>query len=109
MAALALSEKDEKSARVTLADNARIRQALVNILYNHSTGVLLTNIFVPIPSLLIFWGKVPNAWLIAWCLSVYLLTITRVIVTRTFFADPRRRTPIQNGRGLLPDFRGYQA
>lgn len=91
MAALALSEKDEKSARATLADDARIRQALVNILYNHSTGVLLTNIFVPIPSLLIFWGKVPNAWLIAWCLSVYLLTITRVIVTRTFFR--RSKTP----------------
>ncbi|WP_435655410.1 ATP-binding response regulator [Brucella pituitosa] len=89
MVALALSEKDEKSASVNPADEARIRQALVNILYNHSAGVLLTNIFVPIPSLLIFWGKVPNAWLIAWCLSVYLLTITRVIVTRAFFRRPK--------------------
>lgn len=89
MATLARSEKDEKSTRVNPADNARIKQALVNILYNHSAGVLLTNIFVPIPSLLIFWGKVPNAWLIAWCLSVYLLTIVRVLVTRAFFRSPK--------------------
>lgn len=85
MVALALSEKHKKYTRVNPIDETRIKQALINTLYKHSAGVLLTNIFVPIPSLVIFWGKVPNTWLIAWCVSVYLLTILRVIVTRSFF------------------------
>jgi len=71
MVALALSEQHKKSTRVNPIDETRIKQALINTLYKHSAGVLLTNIFVPIPSLLIFWGKVPNVWLIAWCVSVY--------------------------------------
>ncbi|MCD4509939.1 ATP-binding protein [Brucella pseudogrignonensis] len=75
--------------RVNPIDETRIKQALINTLYKHSAGVLLTNIFVPIPSLLIFWGKVPNVWLIAWCVSVYLLTILRMIVTRAFFRHPK--------------------
>lgn len=89
MVALALSEQHKKSTRVNPIDETRIKQALINTLYKHSAGVLLTNIFVPIPSLLIFWGKVPNVWLIAWCVSVYLLTILRMIVTRAFFRHPK--------------------
>ncbi|GLU26172.1 hybrid sensor histidine kinase/response regulator [Brucella sp. NBRC 12950] len=85
MVALTLPEKHKKSTRVNPIDETRIKQALVNTLYKHSAGVLLTNIFVPIPSLLIFWGKVPNTWLVAWCVSVYLLTILRMIGTRAFF------------------------
>ncbi len=74
-------------------DETRIREELTGMLYKHSAGVLLTNLLVPVPAFIVFWGKVPDWWLWTWAASVYLLSIIRVFVMRAFF---RRKQPIVN-------------
>lgn len=64
--------------------DAKIRDALVEILYGHSGGVLFTNLFVPIPVVLVFRNVVPAHWLIAWMGAVYLLSALRAIAARRF-------------------------
>lgn len=68
----------------------KIREALVDILYNHSSGVLFTNLVVPIPAALVLRNAVPTHWLIAWIGAVYFLTAIRIFAARRFFRREKR-------------------
>lgn len=73
-----------------VVQDAKMRDALVEILYGHSGGVLFTNLFVPIPVVLVFRNVVPAHWLVAWIGAVYLLSALRAIAARRF--SRRERT-----------------
>jgi signal transduction histidine kinase/CheY-like chemotaxis protein len=64
--------------------NDKIQEALVDLLYRQSYGVLFVNFVLPLPVVYIFRHAVPAGWLLAWIGAVYLLTAGRIILARRY-------------------------
>ncbi|WP_406872221.1 ATP-binding protein [Aminobacter sp. P9b] len=67
---------------------AKIRHALIELLYRNSYGVVISNIVISLAAVYVLSNAVSTTWLATWLGALYLLTATRVLASRSFF---RRR------------------
>lgn len=84
--------------------DVKVREALVELLYNHSSGVLFTNLVVPIPVVLVFRNAVPLQWLIAWIGAVYILSALRLLAARRFIGRDKTSGSTMNWAWLAAGF-----
>ncbi|MBE1203294.1 ATP-binding response regulator [Aminobacter carboxidus] len=66
----------------------KIRQALVELLYRNSYGVVISNIVVSLAAVYVLSNGVSTAWLAGWLAALYTLTAVRVLASRRFFSRP---------------------
>ncbi|MDN3278244.1 ATP-binding protein [Frankia sp. RB7] len=66
-----------------------IREALVELLYRNSYGVVVANILISLAAAYVLRSTVSADWLIGWLGAVYLLTAIRVLAARRFFSRDR--------------------
>ena len=64
----------------------RIREALVELLYRNSYGVVVANILISVAAAYVLRSAVSTSWLIGWLGALYLLTAIRVLAARRFFS-----------------------
>lgn len=70
----------------------KIRQALIELLYRNSYGVVISNIVISLAAVSVLRHTVSVSWLDGWVGALYLLIILRVLASRRFFSrarDPR--------------------
>ncbi|MEO5322283.1 ATP-binding protein [Mesorhizobium sp. CC13] len=67
----------------------KIRQALVELLYRNSYGVVISNIVISLAAVYVLSSAVSITWLAAWLGALYLLTAIRVLASRRFFGRKR--------------------
>jgi signal transduction histidine kinase len=67
----------------------RIREALVELLYRNSYGVVVANILISLAAAYVLRSTVSTNWLIGWLGALYLLTVLRVLAARRFFSRDR--------------------
>lgn len=70
----------------------KIRQALIELLYRNSYGVVISNIVISLAAVSVLRHAVSVSWLAGWVGALYLLIILRVLASRRFFSrarDPR--------------------
>lgn len=70
----------------------KIRQALIELLYRNSYGVVISNIVISLAAVSVLRHTVSVSWLAGWVGALYLLIILRVLASRRFFSrarDPR--------------------
>jgi signal transduction histidine kinase len=67
----------------------RIREALVELLYRNSYGVVVANILISLAAAYVLRSTVSTNWLIGWLGALYLLTALRVLAARRFFSRDR--------------------
>jgi signal transduction histidine kinase/CheY-like chemotaxis protein len=63
----------------------RIREALVELLYRNSYGVVAANVLISLPAAYILSSVVSPRWFVGWLAALYLLTAARVVAARLFF------------------------
>ncbi|MGV2184798.1 hybrid sensor histidine kinase/response regulator [Rhizobium rhizogenes] len=69
--------------------DGKIRQALVELLYRNSYGVVVSNIVISLAAAYILRTAVSSTWLLGWLGGLYLLTAIRVLASRSFFSRER--------------------
>lgn len=69
----------------------KIREALVELLYRNSYGVVASNVLISLAAAYVLRSTVPASWLVGWLGALYLLTAIRVLAARRFFS--RNREP----------------
>jgi signal transduction histidine kinase len=69
----------------------KIREALVELLYRNSYGVVASNVLISLAAAYVLRSTVPASWLVGWLGALYLLTAIRVLAARRFFS--RKREP----------------
>ncbi|MBR0706257.1 hybrid sensor histidine kinase/response regulator [Bradyrhizobium liaoningense] len=69
----------------------KIREALVELLYRNSYGVVASNVLISLAAAYVLRSTVPPSWLAGWLGALYLLTAIRVLAARRFFS--RNREP----------------
>ncbi len=67
----------------------KIRQALIELLYRSSYGVVISNIVVSLAAISVLRQAVSTSWLVGWVGALYLLILLRVLASRRFFSRPR--------------------
>lgn len=67
----------------------KIRQALIELLYRNSYGVVISNIVVSLAAISVLRDVVSASWLAGWVGALYLLILLRVLASRRFFSRPR--------------------
>ncbi|MEJ6784246.1 ATP-binding protein [Aminobacter sp. Piv2-1] len=67
----------------------KIRQALIELLYRNSYGVVISNIVISLAAVYVLSSAVSVTWLTAWLTALYLLTAIRVLASRRFFSRKR--------------------
>ncbi|WP_426609821.1 hybrid sensor histidine kinase/response regulator [Bradyrhizobium sp. McL0616] len=67
----------------------KIREALVELLYRNSYGVVVANILISLAAAYVLRSTVSASWLVGWLGAVYLLTTIRVLAARRFFSRDR--------------------
>jgi signal transduction histidine kinase len=70
----------------------KIREALVELLYRNSYGVVVANILISLAAAYVLRSTVSTNWLIGWLGALYLLTAIRVLAARRFFGRDRGPT-----------------
>jgi uncharacterized membrane protein YfcA len=70
----------------------KIREALVELLYRNSYGVVVANILISLAAAYVLRSTVSASWLIGWLGALYLLTAIRVLAARRFFSRDREPT-----------------
>jgi signal transduction histidine kinase/CheY-like chemotaxis protein len=70
----------------------KIREALVELLYRNSYGVVVANILISLAAAYVLRSTVSTNWLIGWLGALYLLTAIRVLAARRFFSRDRGAT-----------------
>lgn len=70
----------------------KIREALVELLYRNSYGVVVANILISLAAAYVLRSVVSASWLIGWLGALYLLTAIRVLAARRFFSRDRKPT-----------------
>jgi len=70
----------------------KIREALVELLYRNSYGVVVANVLISLAAAYVLRSAVSASWLIGWLGALYLLTAIRVLAARRFFSRDREPT-----------------
>lgn len=65
--------------------DARCRDALVDMLYRQSQAGLLINLVMPPPIVFVLWGAVRQEVLLGWTALVYGLLLARLVLSRRYF------------------------
>ncbi|WP_315832249.1 hybrid sensor histidine kinase/response regulator [Bradyrhizobium prioriisuperbiae] len=82
----------------------KIREALVELLYRNSYGVVVANILISLAAAYVLSSTVSANWLIGWLGALYLLTAMRVLAARRFFSRDREGTPALRWAWLAAGF-----
>ncbi|WP_049814872.1 ATP-binding protein [Bradyrhizobium sp. WSM2793] len=82
----------------------KIREALVELLYRNSYGVVASNVVISLAAASVLRSAVPASWLIGWLGAVYLLTAIRVLAARRFFKRVREPTSVLRWAWLAAAF-----
>ncbi|MBT1155094.1 response regulator [Aminobacter anthyllidis] len=82
----------------------KIRQALVELLYRNSYGVVISNIAISLAAVYVLRSGVSTTWLAGWLGTLYLLTAARVFASRRFFSRPRGSASIMRWAWLAAAF-----
>ncbi|NTF90875.1 hybrid sensor histidine kinase/response regulator [Agrobacterium rhizogenes] len=84
--------------------DGKIRQALVELLYRNSYGVVVSNIVISLAAAYILRTAVSSTWLLGWLGGLYLLTAIRVLASRSFFSREREPGSIARWAWLAAAF-----
>ncbi|PWK69731.1 ATP-binding protein [Aminobacter sp. AP02] len=82
----------------------KIRQALVELLYRNSYGVVISNIVISLAAVYVLSDGISATWLAAWLGALYLLTAIRVFASRRFFSRTRDAVSILRWAWLAAAF-----
>ena len=82
----------------------KIREALVELLYRNSYGVVATNILISLATAYVIRNTVSANWLIGWLGALYLLTAVRVLAARRFFSRDRESASASRWAWLAAGF-----
>ncbi len=82
----------------------KIRQALVELLYRNSYGVVISNILISLAAVYVLRSGISTAWLAGWLGTLYTLTALRVFASRRFFSRPRDSVSIMRWAWLAAAF-----
>lgn len=82
----------------------KIRQALVELLYRNSYGVVISNIVISLAAVYVLSSGVSAIWLTGWLGALYLLTAIRVFASRRFFSRTRDAASILRWAWLAAAF-----
>ncbi|MBA8840587.1 hybrid sensor histidine kinase/response regulator [Ochrobactrum sp. RH2CCR150] len=82
----------------------RIRQALTELLYRNSYGVIISNIVISLGAIYVLKNAVPMSWITGWLIALYALTAIRVFASRQFFSRQRDPQSIQRWAWLAASF-----
>ncbi|MEI8719053.1 hypothetical protein [Mesorhizobium sp. ISC11] len=82
----------------------KIRQALVELLYRNSYGVVISNIVISMAAVYVLRTAVSANWLTGWLAALYLLTAVRVLASRRFSSRSRDRGSILRWAWLATAF-----
>jgi signal transduction histidine kinase/CheY-like chemotaxis protein len=63
------------------------RKYFVDLLFRQSYGVLFANFVIPLPVAYIFRHALPLTWIVTWIGAMYVLTLSRVLLSRSYFAQ----------------------
>lgn len=66
----------------------KIRQALIELLYRNSYGVVISNVVISLAAVYVLRHAVSAHWLAGWLGALYLLVVLRVFASRRFFSRP---------------------
>lgn len=87
-----------------LMQEDRIRQALTELLYRNSYGVIISNIVISLGAIYVLKNAVPMSWITGWLIALYALTAIRVFASRQFFSRQRDPQSIQRWAWLAASF-----
>ncbi|OCP37675.1 hybrid sensor histidine kinase/response regulator [Ensifer sp. LC163] len=82
----------------------KIRQALIELLYRNSYGVVISNIVISLAAVSVLRHVVSASWLAGWVGALYLLIVIRVVASRRFFRRPRDPRSIMRWAWLAAAF-----
>jgi signal transduction histidine kinase/CheY-like chemotaxis protein len=82
----------------------KIRQALIELLYRNSYGVVISNIVISLAAVYVLRNAVSANWLAGWLGALYLLTAIRVLASRRFFSSKRDAGSIMRWAWLAAGF-----
>lgn len=82
----------------------KIRQALVELLYRNSYGVVISNIVISLAAIYVLRGAVSTSWLAGWLVALYALTALRVLVSRRFLGRRQDAASIPRWAWLAASF-----
>lgn len=82
----------------------KIREALVELLYRNSYGVVATNILISLATAYVIRNTVSANWLIGWLSALYLLTAIRVLTARRFFSRDKESASASRWAWLAAGF-----
>ncbi|WP_395447413.1 ATP-binding protein [Aminobacter sp. UC22_36] len=82
----------------------KIRQALVELLYRNSYGVVISNIVISLAAVYVLRSGISTPWLAGWLGTLYALTALRVFASRRFFSRPRDSQTIMRWAWLAAAF-----
>lgn len=82
----------------------KIRQALIELLYRNSYGVVISNIVISLAAVSVLRHAVSASWLAGWVGALYLLIVIRVLASRRFFSCPRDPRSIMRWAWLAAAF-----
>lgn len=82
----------------------KIRQALIELLYRNSYGVVISNIVISLAAVSVLRHAVSVGWLAGWVGALYLLIILRVLASRRFFSRARDPQSIMRWAWLAAAF-----
>lgn len=82
----------------------KIRQALIELLYRNSYGVVISNIVISLAAVSVLRHAVSASWLAGWVGALYLLIVIRVLASRRFFSRPRDARSIMRWAWLAAAF-----
>lgn len=82
----------------------KIRQALVELLYRNSYGVVISNIVISLAAVYVLRSGISTPWLAGWLGTLYALTALRVFASRRFFSRPRDPQTIMRWAWLAAAF-----
>lgn len=82
----------------------KIRQALVELLYRNSYGVVISNVVISLAAVYVLSSGISTTWLAGWLGALYLLTAIRVVASRRFFSRTRDSASILRWAWLAAGF-----
>ena len=82
----------------------KIREALVELLYRNSYGVVASNVLISLAAAYVLRSTVPASWLVGWLGALYLLTAIRVLAARRFFSGNREPASVWRWAWLAAAF-----
>ena len=59
----------------------------IKLLYQQANKALLATVILSTVLAFVFWGYVPEQWLLSWLAGIYLLTVCRFFLIKSYFRN----------------------